>query len=104
MCCAPGRFSASRLQALRSAGLCMGHKSNKLLADRVAALPRPHNAWPRWIVSGGGAGFLRPAPGSWGTAVPAAFFWGALLTDMSDATRAGLFLGMGLIASGLLIA
>ena len=82
----------------------MGHKANRNMAERVAALPRPRNAWPRWIVSGGGAGFLRPAPGSWGTAVPAALFWGALVFGMNESTRDGLFFGLALIASCLLIA
>ncbi len=82
----------------------MGHKSNKLLAARVEALPRPENRWPRWIISGGGAGFLRPAPGSWGTAVPAAIFWWALIEGMSDPTRSLVFLAGGLVASVLLIA
>jgi phosphatidylglycerophosphatase A len=82
----------------------MGHKSNKALADRVASLPRPDNSWPKWVISGGGPGFFRPAPGSWGTALPAALFFLALLARVDDPVRSGLFLGFGLIASGLLIA
>ena len=82
----------------------MGHASNRLLAQRVEALPRPRNSWPRWVVSGGGAGFLRPAPGSWGTAVPAALFWLALCAGVPEPPRTAIFLGFGLIASGLLVA
>ena len=82
----------------------MGHKSNKLLAERIDALPRPTNRWPRWVVSGGGAGFLRPAPGSWGTAVPAALFWWMLIVGIGDGARTGIILGFGLVASILLIA
>ncbi len=81
----------------------MGHKSNKLLADRVAALPRPRDSWPKWIIAGGGPGFLRPAPGSWGTALPAALFWLALLTNYPEPSRSIAFLAFGLIASVLLI-
>lgn len=82
----------------------MGHKSNQLLADRIAGLPRPAKSWPRWIVSGGGAGFLKPAPGSWGTAVPAALFFLALLAGMPANPRSCLFLTFGLFASILLVA
>ncbi len=82
----------------------MGHKSNKLLADRITALPRPANAWPKWIISGGGLGFLRPAPGSWGTALPAALFFLALYGGLAERTRTLLMLALGLLASILLIA
>jgi phosphatidylglycerophosphatase A len=82
----------------------LGHKSNKALADRVASLPTPAQRWPRWIVSGGGPGFLRPAPGSWGTALPAGLFWLALCQGMQDPRRSLAFLAFGLVASVLLIA
>ncbi len=82
----------------------MGSKSNRELAERVAALPKPQNVWPKWFISGGGVGFLRPAPGSWGTAVPAALFWLALVAGVADPTRSLLFLAFGLAASILLIA
>jgi phosphatidylglycerophosphatase A len=82
----------------------MGHKSNQILADRVAALPRPTTTWQKWIVTGGGVGFLRPAPGSWGTTVPAVLFFLALLFDWDDPQRSIALLGFGMIASGLLIA
>src|SRR5437667_6239401 len=82
----------------------MGHKSNKLLAERVASLPPPSNRWPRWVVSGGGAGLLRPAPGSWGTAVPAAIFWLALVEQVRITVLSAGFLAFGLIASVLMVA
>jgi len=82
----------------------MGHKSNKALADRVASLPRPRNSWPRWVISGGGVGFLKPAPGSWGTAVPAALLWWFLCIGMPVQTYTGILAGVGLMASGALIA
>jgi phosphatidylglycerophosphatase A len=82
----------------------MGNKSNKALAERVAALPVPPNKWPRWIISGGGVGFLRPAPGSWGTVVPAALLWWFLCLGLSPALRTGILLAFGLVASILLIA
>lgn len=82
----------------------MGHKSNKELAERVASLPRPRNTWPKWVVSGGGVGFLRPAPGSWGTAVPAALMWWFLSIGMRETLYTGILWGLGLMASGALIA
>ncbi len=82
----------------------MGHKSNKALADRIAALPQPTNSAPRWIVTGGGVGFLRPAPGSWGTVPPAILFLLLLLANVTDPARTCILLAFGLIASILLIA
>jgi phosphatidylglycerophosphatase A len=82
----------------------MGHRSNKELAARVESLPFPGQRWPRWIISGGGAGFLRPAPGSWGTAVPAALYWWALIAGVSDLARTWAFLLFGVVASVLLVA
>jgi phosphatidylglycerophosphatase A len=81
----------------------MGHKSNQALAARVETLPVPENRWPRWIVSGGGPGFLRPAPGSWGTAVPAALYWWALAAGFADPARTWAFLAFGLVAGVLLV-
>jgi phosphatidylglycerophosphatase A len=81
----------------------MGHKSNKELAARVEALPRPAHSWPKWIISGGGVGFLRPAPGSWGTAVPAGMFWGMLCLGMGEMWRTAILAGFGLVAAVALI-
>jgi phosphatidylglycerophosphatase A len=81
----------------------LGHKSNKALAARVESLPTPESTWPRWIIAGGGPGFLRPAPGSWGTALPAALFWLALVAGIHDPLRSLLFLAFGLVAGVLLI-
>jgi phosphatidylglycerophosphatase A len=82
----------------------MGHRSNQLLAARVAALPRVPSSWRKWVVTGGGVGFLRPAPGSWGTAPPAAIYLLFLLTGFKDPACSGFFIGFALLASGLLIA
>ena len=81
----------------------MGHKSNKLLAEKIALLPVPEKSWPKWVVSGGGAGLLRPAPGSWGTAVPAAIFWLALVEQVPASILLTGFLAFGLIASALMV-
>src|SRR4051812_43133617 len=100
----PPHFQRSAPRRQRGRLIRMGHKSNKLLAERVASLPQPKNAWPRWIISGGGPGFLRPAPGSWGTVPPAALFWLMLVKDVPESTRLLVFLIVGGIASVLLIA
>lgn len=81
----------------------MGSKSNRELAERVAALPKPGKSWPKWIISGGGIGFLRPAPGSWGTALPAALFWWALAAGHRGMGLWMAFLAAGAVASVLLI-
>lgn len=83
----------------------MGHHSNTKYAQKVADLPVPANSWPKWIVSGGGLGFLRPAPGSWGTAGPAAMYWLALVYGAHH-HRLGfslVLLAGALVASVLLI-
>jgi phosphatidylglycerophosphatase A len=82
----------------------MGHKSNKALAARIDALPRPTTTWQKWIVTGGGVGFLRPAPGSWGTVPPAILYLLALWAGWEDPGRTFAFLGFAMIAGGLLIA
>jgi phosphatidylglycerophosphatase A len=81
----------------------MGHSSNQRYAAKLAGMPRPTQTWPRWIVTGGGLGFLRPAPGSWGTAGPALLFWLALWLNVPDPTRSLVFLAGAAIASVLLI-
>jgi phosphatidylglycerophosphatase A len=81
----------------------MGHRSNKLYAHRVEHLEYPRNRWPRWVLSGGGAGLLRPAPGSWGTAVPALGYWLALALGWADPWRSAGLLVFGLIAAVLLV-
>ena len=83
----------------------MGHHSNTLYAAKVAALPRPHNQWPKWILTGGGLGFLKPAPGSWGTLPPALAYWVALNFnyEFPEPYRSLAFLAFGLLAGILLI-
>ncbi|HVX86302.1 MAG TPA: phosphatidylglycerophosphatase A [Phycisphaerae bacterium] len=81
----------------------MGHKSNQELAQRVASLETPPQRWPRWIVSGGGPGFLRPAPGSWGTAAPAAVMWILMANGARQATWTAVLLAIGAVASLLLV-
>jgi len=80
----------------------MGHRSNKEFAEKVAGLERPRNHWPRWVVSGGGLGLLRPAPGSWGTLGPAAIYWVLLMCGMGDPWRSVLCLA-GAVVTGFLL-
>jgi len=80
----------------------MGHHSNEAYAAKVAGLPRPTNSWPRWVVSGGGLGLLRPAPGSWGTVGPAALYWLALLYGLGDPWRS-IWCLVGAIITGVLL-
>ena len=77
----------------------MGHHSNTKYAEKIAGLPKPANTWPRWIVTGGGLGFLRPAPGSWGTVGPALIYYVALLLG---AHQHFALLGIGLLAGALI--
>lgn len=83
----------------------MGHRSNTLYAEKIASLPTPPQRWPLWIVSGGGLGLLRPAPGSWGTAGPATAYWLALCLGAHHhlAWLGGASLLLALIFSVLLV-
>jgi phosphatidylglycerophosphatase A len=76
----------------------MGHHSNTKYAEKIAGLPKPANTWPKWVVSGGGLGLLRPAPGSWGTLGPAMIYYVALLLG---AQRYFVGLGIGLLMGAL---
>ena len=80
----------------------MGHRSNTLYAQRVESLPAPTNSWPKWIVTGGGFGLLRPAPGSWGTIPPAAVYGFLLLFQVAEPWRT-LALGIGALVSAVLL-
>jgi len=66
-------------------------------------LPRPTNSWPRWVVTGGGLGLLRPAPGSWGTLGPAAVYVLARYLGMPDPWLSFLLLVLALVAGALLV-
>ena len=82
----------------------MGHSSNKLYAELVAHLPVPKNRWPRWIVTGGGVGYMRPAPGSWGTIPPATLYCLMLWYDVAEPYRSIVLLVWAAVWSVLLIA
>ncbi len=59
--------------------------------------------WRRWIVSGGGLGLLKPAPGSWGTIAPATVYWLLLWAALVDPWRSLLCLAGAILASVLII-
>ncbi len=82
----------------------MGHRSNQLYAQRIESLPAPKSRWPRWVVTGGGAGMLKPAPGSWGTIPPAAVYGFLLLFQVPEPWRSLILAGGFLLSSILLIA
>lgn len=82
----------------------MGSRANKLFAARLEALPCPEKSWRRWVLSGGGVGYLRPAPGSWGTVPPALAFWLMLGLGVGEPWRTGGFLLFGLLAGAALVA
>src|SRR5690242_1518338 len=81
----------------------MGHRSNTLFAEKVAGLARPTNRWPAWVVTGGGLGFLRPAPGSWGTVGPALVYWLLIASGVPDPLRSLVLLAGAVLAGVLLI-
>lgn len=80
-------------------------EANEAHRDIDSALgPRPtKNTWLRWIVTGGGLGLLRPAPGSWGTLGPAAIYVAARYLGLTDPFLSLLLLALALVASILLV-
>lgn len=80
----------------------MGHRSNTLYAQRIESLPVPETKWPKWIVTGGGAGLLKPAPGSWGT-IPAATVYGFLLLFQVAEPWRSIVLAIGAAISAVLL-
>ncbi|MGC9259503.1 MAG: phosphatidylglycerophosphatase A family protein [Phycisphaerae bacterium] len=57
--------------------------------------------WRKWVITGGGLGLLKPAPGSWGTLGPALLFWILLWAKLADPWRSMVCL-MGAIITGML--
>jgi len=60
-------------------------------------LPRPRR-WPLWIVTLGGAGLLRPAPGTWGSLAATLFLCG--LHSISSDSAWPVELGIGILGLG----
>ncbi len=57
--------------------------------------------WRKWVITGGGLGLLKPAPGSWGTLGPAILFWMLLWGKVFDPWRSVVCL-VGAIITGIL--
>jgi phosphatidylglycerophosphatase A len=54
--------------------------------------------WPLWLVTLGGAGLLRPAPGTWGSLAATLFLWG--LQAISSSVAWPIELVVGLLSLG----
>ncbi len=59
--------------------------------------------WRKWVITGGGLGLLKPAPGSWGTCGPALIFWLLLGIGVPDPWRSVVCLGGALLAGILTV-
>jgi phosphatidylglycerophosphatase A len=59
--------------------------------------------WFKWVISGGGLGLLKPAPGSWGSCGPALIFWGLLYFSTPDPLRSMICIVGVIIVSVLTI-
>ena len=55
----------------------------------------------KWVITGGGLGLLKPAPGSWGSCGPALIWWLLLASGCAMAIRIGLTLAV-IILTGVL--
>ena len=53
----------------------------------------------KWIITGGGLGLLKPAPGSWGSCGPALIWWLLLWGGVSPAARIAILLAI-IVAAG----
>ena len=65
--------------------------------------PAPAAGWRRWVVSGGGLGLLKPAPGSWGTLGPAVLYALLLWIGPPEPLRTLICVGGIVLVAGLLI-
>jgi phosphatidylglycerophosphatase A len=61
------------------------------------------STWKKWVITGGGLGLLKPAPGSWGTLGPAVIFWMLLWADVADPWRSAVCLAGAVIAGVLTV-
>lgn len=52
----------------------------------------------KWVITGGGLGLLKPAPGSWGTCGPAVIWWILLSSGCPTALRIGVTVGVIILA------
>ena len=59
--------------------------------------------WRKWLITGGGLGLLKPAPGSWGTCGPALLFWLLLGFGVPDPQRSAICLTGALLAGILTV-
>lgn len=57
--------------------------------------------WRKWVITGGGLGLLKPAPGSWGTCGPALIFWLLLGSGIPDPQRSAIC-GSGVLLAAIL--
>jgi phosphatidylglycerophosphatase A len=72
--------------AFSGGGICGGRRK---LTDSIK----------KWIITGGGLGLLKPAPGSWGSCGPALIWWMLLWLNASPLLRTGVSL-MVILAAG----
>ncbi|MGC9291956.1 MAG: phosphatidylglycerophosphatase A family protein [Acidobacteriaceae bacterium] len=76
------------------------HKNNANASLRPASIPKKRTAWAWWLATFFGTGFLRPGPGTWGSAAAvllwlAAAHWG----HFSQGQLSGMTLAAALLAT-----
>ena len=81
-------------------------KKKKVPADQVITKPMVSSvsvptSWRKWVITGGGLGLIKPAPGSWGTLGPAIVFWMLLWAKVADPWRSLVCLS-GAVIAGIL--
>ena len=81
-------------------------KKQKVPADQVITKPMESSvsvptSWRKWVITGGGLGLIKPAPGSWGTLGPAIVFWMLLWAKVADPWRSLVCLS-GAVIAGIL--
>ncbi len=81
-------------------------KKQKVPADQVITKPTESSvsvptSWRKWVITGGGLGLIKPAPGSWGTLGPAIVFWMLLWAKVADPWRSLVCLS-GAVIAGIL--
>ena len=74
---------------------------NQTPAEPMASSASVPTSWRKWVITGGGLGLLKPAPGSWGTLGPAIIFWILLWAKVADPWRSVVCVA-GAIVAGIL--
>ncbi len=97
----PGRPETTALKEQDNSNQTSDAAADAGKPDGGAADVAGGGGWRKWVITGGGLGLLKPAPGSWGTCGPAVIFWLMLAGGVAEPLRSMICLA-GAVAAGVL--